>query len=320
MNIALLFPFFSLALAWPVGFTWDVWLRYLVALIFTIAGLLMVRKEAQQTGGLDRLMLLGPLFMAMPMAVFSADHFVEAQAISHIVPSWIPGPLFWTYFVGVALLCAAISLVANRYAGLASALLGIMWLLFEALMHIPAIVRVPHERIAWNIALRDLSFAGGAFALAATYSDRWRTQGTHRLLWAARLFLGLPVLIFGIESFIFPLFVPGIPDDRLAPTWVPLRPAWNYVMGAIEAVTGLCLVINRKARTAALVLGVAILVLVLVYYVPIMIASASNIDDGLNYFTDTLVLSGAALLFARSQRPDSTTEPNRVSAPAAVPE
>jgi uncharacterized membrane protein len=326
MNIAPLFPHLlaveiigslpasPLALALPAGFSWDVWLRYFVALIFTVAGLVMVRKDAPQTGALDRLLPLGPVFLAMPMAVFAFDHFIEAHDIMRIVPKWIPGPLFWTYFVGVALLCAAVSLVANRYVGLASALLGIMWLLFEALMHIPAIRRHPHARIAWNIALRDLSFAGGAFALAATYSEQWRTEGTHRLLWVARLFLGVPVLIFGVQHFIYPLFVPGVPDNRLTPAWMPFPHAWSYATGAIEVATGLCLVINRRARTATLWLGAAILVLVLLFYLPIMVASASSIDDGLNYFADTLVLSGAALLFARSQRPEGAMQASRVSA------
>jgi uncharacterized membrane protein len=308
------FPSCPLALAGPAWLSWDVSVRYLVALIFTVAGLLMIRKQAAQTGALDRLVPLGPVFVAMPMAVFAFDHFIEARAIAGLVPRWIPGHLFWTYFVGVALLCAAISIVANRYAGLAAALLGVMWVLFEALMHIPTIIRVPHARIAWNIAFRDLSFAGGAFALAATYTEQWRTQGTHRLLWVARLFLGVPVLIFGAQHFIYPLFVPGVPDDRLTPTWMPFPHAWSYATGAIEVATGLCLVINWKARTAALWLGAAILVLVLFFYLPIMVAYASSIDDGLNYFADTLVLSGAALLFAGSQRPDGAIQAHLVSA------
>jgi len=311
------FPASPLALAWPAWFSWELCLPYLMALIFTIAGLVVVRKDAPQSGDLDRLVPFGPVFLAMPMAVFAAEHFVAARAIAGLVPSWIPGHLFWTYFVGAALLCAAVSIVANRYAGLASALLGIMWLLFEALMHIPAIVRHPHARLAWNIALRDLSFAGGAFALAATHSQRWRTQGTHRLLWAARLFLGVPVLVFGVESFMYPLFVPGIPDNRLTPTWMPLRPAWNYGTGAVEVATGLCLMMNRKARAAAIWLGVAILLLVLFFYLPIMVAYASSIDDGLNYFADTLVLSGAALLFAASQSPEGAIQASRVTAAPA---
>jgi len=351
MNIAPLFPFLSLttlseqlfrflaasplALVWFAGFTWDVWLRYFVALIFTVAGLVMVRKEVLQTGVgdrprtgvLDRLVALGPLFMAMPMAVFAFDHFIEAQSIQRAVPPWMPGgQLFWTYLVGAALLCAAVSIVANRYTGLASLMLGIMFLVFEAFLHIPAVVRSPafmhisavvrspQLRQPYTILFRDFSFAGGAFALAATYSQQWRTQGTHRFLWVARLMIGVPVIAFGVQSFIYPLNVPGIALVPLMPTWIPLRPVWNYAMGAVEVVTGLCLVMNLKARAAALWLGVANLVIVLVIYVPILIVNASSITKGLNFFADTLVLSGVAFLFARSQRPSGAIQAGRAAA------
>lgn len=271
---------------------------YLVAVVFIIAGLLLVRKETMRNAGRDRLLLFGPLFVAMPLAVFACDHFFEARAISRMVPRWIPGSLFWAYFVGAALLCAAISILANRRAALAAALLGIMWLLFVVLMHIPAIVRFPHERITWNIALRDLSFAGGAFALA--YSLEWRARRARSVLWAARTFIAIPVIVFGVEAFVYPLFLPGVPNRRLTPAWMPGGPAWSYATGVIEIATGVCLLLNLKARRAAFWLGGAIVVLTICVYVPLMFANASSIDNGLNYVADTLLFAGTALLLARA--------------------
>ncbi len=55
---------------------------------------------------------------------------------------------------------------------------------------------------------------------------------------------------------------------------------------------------NKKARLAATYLGIMILLVVLFVYLPILVADRSSIANGLNYFTDTLVLSGAALLLA----------------------
>lgn len=310
MNIAAI----PIAMALPAWFSWNVFLTYVVALIVTVAGVVTARKEAPQSGALAQLLSFGPLFMAMPMAVFACDHFIETRAISRLVPSWIPGHMFWTYFVGVALICAAASMATNRCAGLASLMLGIMFVLFEVLMHIPNIFRFPHARVAWNVALRDFSFGGGALAMAATYTQQWRTQGTHRLLWIPRLFIAVPVIVFGVESFIYPLGVPGITLNPLMPAWIPLRPFWNYATGAIEVITGICLLINLRARAAAIWLGVTILLLVLIVYLPILIANASSIDNGLNFFADTLVLSGVALLYARSQKPQAANETSRVSA------
>lgn len=315
MNIAAT----PIAMALRAWFSWNVFLTYVVALIVTVAGVVTARKEAPQNGALAQLLSFGPLFMAMPMAVFACDHFIEAQAISRLVPSWIPGHMFWTYFVGVALICAAASMATNRCAGLASFMLGIMFVLFEVLMHIPNIFRFPHARVAWNVALRDFSFGGGTLAMAATYTQQWRTQGTHHLLWIPRLFIAVPVIVFGVESFIYPLGVPGITLNPLMPAWIPLRPFWNYATGAIEVITGICLLINLRARAAAIWLGVTILLLVLIVYLPVLIANASSIDNGLNFFADTLVLSGVALLYARSQKPHAANETSRVSAaPKAV--
>jgi uncharacterized membrane protein len=256
-------------------------LTYLVGLVFLVAGFLTARSETHRTGVLDRLLLLGPVFLAAPMAVFGMDHFFEAQAVSRIVPSWMPWHMFWTYFVGVALICAAVSIVVKRYVKLAAFMLGIMFVLFEVLMHIPNIFASFPARIALNIGLRDINFAAGAFALAITQTDEWQQSGTHRLLWAPRFLIGIPMIVFGVEYFFYPLLVPGIPLRASMPDWIPARPVWNYATGAIQVVTG--------------------------------VANATSIDLGLNYVMDTLALSGAALLLARSLSPRGAHQPAAAS-------
>jgi ABC-type spermidine/putrescine transport system permease subunit II len=56
--------------------------------------------------------------------------------------------------------------------------------------------------------------------------------------------------------------------------------------------------VNKKARLAATYLGIMILLVVLFVYLPILVANASSIAEGLNYFVDTLAFSGAALVLA----------------------
>jgi uncharacterized membrane protein len=307
----------SAVLALPAWISWEVCLLYLVGLAFLVTGLVIASKEAPQTGLLDRLVLLGPVFFAVPIAVFGTEHFLEARAMAKAVPSWIPGQLFWAYFVGAALICAAVSMVVKRYVGLSAALFGIMMLLFEVLLHIPRVFAAPHNRFAWNIVLREFTFAGGAFALAITQSKEWRTRGTHRFLWVPRLLIGIPITVFGVEYFLYPLFVPGIPLNRLMPAWVPAAAVWNYATGAVQVVTGLCLVINRKARPAAIWLGLTILFHVIFIYVPIMVTDASSLRNelNLNYVFDTLLLSGAAFLLAGSQSPQPAMKPALASQP-----
>ena len=61
-----------------------------------------VRRRIGQASGFDKFILFGPLSFAIAMAIFGADHLVAAKFVATIVPSWIPGHLFWVYFVGCA--------------------------------------------------------------------------------------------------------------------------------------------------------------------------------------------------------------------------
>ena len=79
-----------------------------------VVGLLLVRTRFRATAGPDRALVLGPVFEAVALAVFAAEHFTAAGDLMGIVPRWLPGPLFWTYFVGAAWLAAAISFIAWR--------------------------------------------------------------------------------------------------------------------------------------------------------------------------------------------------------------
>jgi uncharacterized membrane protein len=273
---------------------------YFLGLALLAVGLpIILKKEVPQAHGLDKLMPFGRLFYAVPMAVFAGEHFTVAQFIAPMVPSWIPAHLFWTYFVGVALVAAALSIVVKKYSHLAATLLGIMIFLFVVLLHIPKVVGNPRDRIAWAVALRDLSFSGGAFAFAGAQSKAASPANTTQLfVTLARYVIAIAALFFGVEHFLHPDFAPGVPLQKLTPTWIPLHLFWAYLAGAVLLATGASLLINKKSRLAATYLGLTILLIVLVIYLPILISIPSDIGNGLNYFADTLLFSGTALLLA----------------------
>jgi hypothetical protein len=126
--------------AWPASIAWDVWFSYFVGAIILCIGLVVIKKDVWRRRGLDKIIALGPVFLAVPIAVFGSEHFTATKSVERLMPSWIPGHLVWVLLVGVCLIGAALSLVVNKYAGLAAALFGIMLLLFEVLISIPRIV------------------------------------------------------------------------------------------------------------------------------------------------------------------------------------
>ncbi|HXZ32036.1 MAG TPA: hypothetical protein VEH30_07120 [Terriglobales bacterium] len=273
--------------------------------VFTI-GVIRIRKEVASARGVDRITLLGPLFLAVPMAIFGADHFVFAESIVPLVPSWIPGHLFWVLFVGVCLVAGALSLALRRYAILAAALFGAMLFFFVLLMWLPAIVQQPSDRFAWALAFRDLTFSAGALSLAAAKVPvRW-TRSANIVLHLIRVEIGIAAIFFAVEHLLHPEFKPGVPLEELTPIWIPVRLPVSYLTGLVLLITGVALVGNKRTKLAATGLGLWLLLLVIVVYAPIMIvqpwAVVTGGSDGLNFLADTVMFSGSVLCLAGSYR------------------
>jgi uncharacterized membrane protein YphA (DoxX/SURF4 family) len=284
------------------------WLFFICAILFVIGLTKVIKDELPQKHGLDKILPFGRLFYAIPMGVFGTFHLTHAAEVARLVPRWMPLHLFWTYLVGIALIDASLSIILEEYAGLAATLLGCMFLLFVVLMHIHNIEATHGARLFWAIGLRDLAFSGGAFAVAGSQLKRTSADDASWLVTLARFFVGIPAIVFGVEYFLHPTIEPGVPLEKLMPNWVPGPLFWGYLTGAALIVCGACIVANKKARLAAIVLGIVILFFVVFLYIPITISNPSDIDSGLNSFADTLAFSGTALVLANALRERTSHE------------
>jgi uncharacterized membrane protein len=289
-------PVAIVLLAIPSQVIWS----YFVGGVVLAIGLVVIflRGDWQKTRGIDKLILFGPLFYAAPLAAFGTEHFTLTQAIASIVPAWIPWHLFWAYFVGACFIAAALSLMTRIQARLAAALLGLTFFLFVVLMDVPAWAQDPRDRIALTLALRELSFSGGALALAASLSEQWHERAAHILATIARYFVAIPVLFFSFEQFMHGKYVPAVPLDRLTPEWIYGHAIWTYLAAVVYAVAGILLLVGKKTRAAAAWLGLTVLLVELAVYVPIGIVDRASLDNGLNYVGDTLLFCGAVFLLA----------------------
>ena len=92
-------------------------------------GAIVARKDVAAAHGLDKLLALACVFYAAPLAAFGVEHLTDAGDIAQLIPSWMPAHLFWAYFVGVALLAAALSLSLGKYLRLTGVLLAVMFFL-----------------------------------------------------------------------------------------------------------------------------------------------------------------------------------------------
>jgi uncharacterized membrane protein YphA (DoxX/SURF4 family) len=275
-----------------------------------VIGVWAAKNDIAQARGLDKIVALANLCFAVPLAVFGALHLFGPQFVKDLVPRYMPGRMFWVYFVGCALIAAGFSIAGKigvRWSGL---LVGIMMFMFVAMLYLPGGLRQMHAHIPWTrarftwiIVCRESSFGGAGWILAAIEQDGWRGKARTTLITAGRIVIALAAIFFGIQHFLHPMALPGVPLQREIPTWVPGRVLIDYLTGAALLLTGASVLLPRKTRTVAACLGGWLLLTLLIIYVPVMIGALSdpNIEvqvEGINYFADTLLFTGVILALA----------------------
>jgi uncharacterized membrane protein len=272
-------------------------------LALLVIGLLAVKNDIAKARGIDKIVALTPLCFAIPLAAFGALHLSAAKSMLEMVPSYMPWRLFWVYFVGVALIAASLSIATKiqvRWSGL---LLGIMMFLFVAMLYIPGALTVG-GRFAWTVVFREMSFGGAGWVLAGIAMGGDRNVQGNCLITTGRVLIAIAAIFFGVQHFLHPLGLPAVPLEKEMPTWIPARPLIDYLTGAFLIVAGVSFLLARKTRTAATLLGVWIVLLVVVIYGPVLIAALANPNadvevEGLDYFADTLLFGGVILSLAR---------------------
>jgi uncharacterized membrane protein len=279
---------------------WTTFSPYFVGVVLLLLGVARIlRSEVMRSPGSTRLLAFGPVLLAAPMGVFGTEHFVFPSVIAGLVPSWLPVHLFWTYFTGTALIAAAVSIVVKRHSGLAAALLGVMMLCFALMIWLPSLVKTRGDRFALAVLLRELSFSGAGFALAVTLGFEPLARNSQIVIRILRFSIAVPAVVFGIEHFLHPGFVPAIPLEHVIPAWVPAPVAFAYAVGAILIACGGCIAFDWRGASAAAILGWMVVILVCIVYVPLLVAEPS-VEVGLNYLMDTLAFGGVALVWARA--------------------
>lgn len=275
--------------------TLEAWGMMGTGLAALAAGLALVRTRFNAASGAGKVIALGPVFYAVALAEFAAEHFTAARDLMGIVPKWLPGPLFWTYFVGVAWLAAAISFITWVQVRWSAALTGLLLWIIVATLDLPNLPKGPHDRFFWILTVRELAFGAGAMVLAGSV---WRGSVGAGLMRIGRGIVAAVMIFYGIEHFLFPRNVPGVPLEKMTPAWIPAPVLIAYVVGIALLAGGVGLLIPRTARMAAAGTGLVLLLLTAFFYVPIFVMEmhSSLAVEGLNYVGDTMMWAATVLL------------------------
>jgi uncharacterized membrane protein len=240
----------------------------------------------------DRIISPGRIFIAISLVVFAIQHFLYANFVATLVPAWIPGRLFWAYFVGVAFVAAAIGAVVPKMTRPAGILLGILFFLFVVTLHIPRIAAHSRDGNEWTSGFVALAMCGGAWILAGATSLEDERKSTVSFPKLGRYFFSLAMLAFGVQHFI---------DERMTirvgPPWFPGRPLWAYLTGAALAATGISIFLGQKPRLAATLLGTLLFLFFLFLHIPRVLANLRDPGPWTSGF-EILALCGSALVLA----------------------
>lgn len=272
-------------------------------LALLVIGLFAAKNDIVEARGLDKVAALSNLCFAAPLAVFGALHLFGPEFVKDLVPKYMPGRMFWVYLVGVALIAASLSIAAKIGVPWSGLLIGIMMFLFVAMLYLPSALTHLHARITWTIVFRESSFGGAGWVLAGIAMGGNRDGRGKRLIAVGRVLIAIAAIFFGVQHFLHPLGLPGVPLQKQMPEWIPARAFIDYLTGAFLIVAGVCFLLERKTRLAATYLGAWIVLLVVVIYGPVLIGALADPNtaakiEGINYFADTLLFGGVILSLA----------------------
>ena len=133
--------------------------------LVTGAAILYARLSwAWSPGTLNR---IGRILLGICTASFTLEQAVYLGATAHLVPKWLPpGQMFWAVATTVLFALAAVALLTNRMALLATRLLTMMLVIFGLLVWVPLVLSDPHNHTNWSENAETFAIAGAIWILA----------------------------------------------------------------------------------------------------------------------------------------------------------
>src|SRR5215469_1868376 len=182
----------------------------IASIALLLIGAWAAKSDIAEARGLGKIVALSNLCFAAPLAVFGTLHLFGPEFVKDLVPPYMPGRMFWVYFVGCALIAAALSIATKITVPWSGFLVGLMMFLFVAMLYLPSGLHNLHARITWTIVFRESSFGAAGWVLAGSAKNGWSGKARSILITVGRILIALTAIFFGIQHFLHPLGLPGV--------------------------------------------------------------------------------------------------------------
>jgi hypothetical protein len=148
------------------------WLPPLECIMLGSGGFMIAAYRVNMSEGdlrwsrrLNLMGLAGQYLFAVSLLIFAVLHVKYNDYIQLLIPEWMPGHAFLSYVVVAGFLLSALSFFTGLKLPLASALLGIMYLLWVVLLHVPRTIHKPTSEPEWSSLFVALALCGSAFTI-----------------------------------------------------------------------------------------------------------------------------------------------------------
>jgi uncharacterized membrane protein len=116
----------------------------------------------------DRRLLAGACgIMGLYLVYCGYLHLAGPVGVARLVPKWIPAPVFWAWFTGIALVLGGAGFWLPSVRGMAATLSSLMIFLWVPLLHVPGAITTGNAN-ATTATFEALAFSGLALIIAAS--------------------------------------------------------------------------------------------------------------------------------------------------------
>jgi len=120
----------------------------------------------------ETLRRIGRIALGLCAASFGLEQAFYLSPTAQLVPKWLPpSQMFWAVATTVFFALAAVALLTNRMALLATRLLTAMLVIFGLIVWVPLLISAPRNHANWSETIETFAIAGTAWILADLFSE-----------------------------------------------------------------------------------------------------------------------------------------------------
>lgn len=249
---------------------------------------------------MKKLIQIGRWFFVTGMIGFCFHQMMYADLKPVFLASWPNGfPLQQQISVVVCLLLIVefVSIGFGKNAKTLAFVTATLFLIFFLGNHLPYQLKTnPAFLGGWTDALKLVILSGGTYIISDSFErkDKELPPKFFTLNILGKYLVGIPIIIFGIEHFVYIEFV-----ATLVPGWIPGHIFWTYLAGIGLILAGISIVINIETKLACLLLGSTIFIWFIVLHIPRAIADpVSGNGNEVRSVFQSLAFSGIAFVLA----------------------